>query len=91
MLEGERVVVVSHCILAREDRDTRIEVDMPTLVAGLHNVVVVVVLDNMDLLLEVDNSAGSKVKQQPNRQRVLENWYSVSSRKVVYDSKTYPW
>lgn len=41
--------------------------------AGLYNVAVVAVLDNMDLRLEADSSAGSKVRQQLSKQRVLEN------------------
>ena len=41
---------------------------------GLHNVVVVAVLDNKDLqLLAADSSAGSKVRQQLSKQHVLEN------------------
>lgn len=69
----EELVVVSHYILEKEVRGTRIEADTQALRVGLHNVAVVAVLDNKDLRLEEDNSAGSKVRQQPSKQRVLEN------------------
>jgi len=66
---------VSRCILEKEVRGTRIEVDIraPGLGLGLHNVAVVAVLDNKDLQLEEDSFAGNKVRQQPSKQRVLGN------------------
>lgn len=64
---------MSHCILEKEVRDTRIGVDIQALVVGLHNVAVVAVLDSKDLRLEGDSSAGSKVRRQPSKQRVSEN------------------
>lgn len=51
----------------------RIEVDIRALEVGLHNVAVVAVLDNKDLRLEGNSSVGSKVRQQPSKQHVLEN------------------
>jgi hypothetical protein len=58
---------------------------------GLHNVAVVAVLDNMDLRLEADSSAGSKVRQQLSKQRVLENYYRINVCQLVRDIMTYPW
>lgn len=51
----------------------RIEVDIRALEVGLHNVAAVAVLDNKDLRLEGDSFVGSKVRQQPSKQHVLEN------------------
>lgn len=71
----QEVVVASRCILEKEVHGTRIEVDTRALGLGLglHNVAVVAVLDNKDLQLEEDSFAGNKVRQQPSKQRVLEN------------------
>lgn len=64
---------MSHYILEKEVRGTRIEVDIRALGVGLHNVAVVAVLDNKDSRLEEDSSAGSTERPQPSKQRVLEN------------------
>ena len=64
---------MSHCILEKEVHGMRIEVDIRALEVGLHNVAAVAVLDNKDLRLEGDSFVGSKVRQQPSKQHVLEN------------------
>lgn len=64
---------MSRCILEKEVRGTRVEVDMQKLGAEPHDVAVVAGLDNMDLPLGADSSVDNRVRQQLNSQRVLEN------------------
>jgi hypothetical protein len=64
---------------------------MRVLEVGLHNVALVAVLDNMDLRLGADSSAGSKARQRLSKQRVLEIWYQVSLKRLVQDIRTHPW
>lgn len=84
MAGQEQGLVVSHYILLeKEVRGMKYEADMRTLEVELHNVAVVAVLDNTDSQLEADNSAGNKARQQPSKQRVLENYSQVSIRQSV--------
>jgi hypothetical protein len=76
MAGQEQALVVSHYILLeKEAHGMKDEADMRALEVELHNVAVVAVLDNMGSQLRADNSADNKARQQPSKQRVLENYH----------------